>query len=68
MPVNGFRFKHKDRCVGKTATLKMLKCDDEDSFGNRRLMKLGFQEKLLKICHRHLYRKPTQVVKERILR
>ena len=27
-----------------------------------------FQEKLLKICYKYLYREPTQVVKERILR
>ena len=68
MPVNGFRFKHKGRCVGKSATSIILKCDEESSYGNRRLMQLSFQEKLLKICHRHLYRKPTQVVEERILR
>ena len=68
MPVNGFRFKHKDGCVGKSATLITLKCDDEYPFGDRRLMTLSFQEKLLKICHSHLYRKPTQVVKKRILR
>ena len=49
MPVNGFRSKHKDRYVGKSAILIMLKCDGESSYGNRRLMKLSFQEKLLKI-------------------
>ena len=68
MPVNGFRFKRKGRYVGKSAILIMLKRDEEDSFGNQRLMQLSFQEKLLKICHSHLYRKPTQVVEERILR
>ena len=68
MPVNGFWFKRKGRCVGKPATLKMLKREYEYFHGSRRLMKLSFQEKLLKICHRHLYRKPTQVVEERILR
>ena len=49
MPVNGFRFKYKGRCVGKTATLIMLKYEYEVSYGKRRLMKLSFQEKLLKI-------------------
>ena len=68
MPVNGFWFKRKGRYVGKTAILIMLKRDEEYSHGSRRLMKLSFQEKLLKICYRHLYRKPTQVVEERILR
>ena len=68
MPVNGFWFKRKGWCVGKTATLKRLKREYEYSYGDRRLMKLSFQEKLLKICHIYLYRKPTQEVKERILR
>ena len=48
--------------------MRRLKCDEESFYGDRRLMELGFQEKLLKILYRHLYRKPTQVVEERILR
>ena len=45
-----------------------LKYDDVVSFGRLSLVILCFQEKLLKICYRYLYRKPPQVVEERILR
>ena len=45
-----------------------LKCDDVVSFGKLSLMNLCFLEKLLKISYRCLYRKPPQVVEERILR
>ena len=37
-------------------------------YGLLSLLKLHFQEKLLKICYKYLYSEPTQVVKERILR
>ena len=52
----------------KCATMLTLKCDDVVSFGELSLVNLRFQEKLLKISYRYLYRKPPQVVKERILR
>ena len=45
-----------------------LKHDGVCSLGNISLLKLCFQEKLLKISYRYLYQEPTQVVKERILR
>ena len=45
-----------------------LKYDDVVSFGELSLVNLCFLEKLLKISYRYLYRKPPQVVKERILR
>ena len=45
-----------------------LKYDDVVSFGRLSLVILCLQEKLLKICYRYLYRKPPQVVEERILR
>ena len=52
----------------KCATMLRLKCDDVVSFGELSLVNLRFQEKLLKISYRCLYRKPPQVVEERILR
>ena len=52
----------------KCATILRLKCDGDVSFGELTLVRLCFQEKLLKICYRYLYRKPPQVVEERILR
>ena len=52
----------------KCATMIRLKCDGDVSFGEQTLVRLCFQEKLLKICYRYLYRKPPQVVEERILR
>ena len=52
----------------KCATTIRLKCDGDVSFGELTLVNLCFQEKLLKICYRYLYRKPPQVVEERILR
>ncbi len=45
-----------------------LKHDDDVVYGPLRFLTLRFQEKLLKICYKYLYREPTQVVKERILR
>ncbi len=45
-----------------------LKHDDDVGYGLLRFLKLSFQEKLLKIFYKYLYREPTQVVKERILR
>ena len=45
-----------------------LKPDDDDSYGDPSLVTPCFQEKLLKILYRYPYRKPTQVVEERILR
>ena len=45
-----------------------LKRDGDVVYGPLSLLKLCFQEKLLKILYRNLYRKPPQVVKERILR
>ena len=45
-----------------------LKYDDVVSFGKLSLVTPCFQEKPLKICYRNLYRKPPQVVEERILR
>ena len=68
MPVNGFRFKRKDRYVGKSAISIRLKRDGDAVYGLLSSLKLCFQEKLLKICYKYLYREPTQVVKERILR
>ena len=57
------------KAVGcKCATMITLKCDDVVSFGELSLVTPCFQEKLLKTCHTHLYRKPTQEVEERILR
>ena len=52
----------------KCATTITLKCDDVVSFGELSLVNLCFLEKLLKISYRYLYRKPPQVVEERILR
>ena len=52
----------------KCATTIRLKCYGDVSFGELTLVRLCFQEKLLKICYRYLYRKPPQVVEERILR
>ena len=52
----------------KCATILKVKYDDVVSFGRLSLVILCFQEKLLKICYRYLYRKPPQVVEERILR
>ena len=52
----------------KCATILRLKCYGDVSFGELTLANLCFQEKLLKICYRYLYRKPPQVVEERILR
>jgi hypothetical protein len=46
----------------------MLKRDGVEILGFLSLLKLCFQEKLLKILYRYLYSEPTQVVKERILR
>ena len=46
----------------------MLKCDGVVVYGPLSLLKLCFQEKLLKICYKYPYLEPTQVVKERILR
>ena len=45
-----------------------LKLDGVVTYGSLSLLKLCFQEKLLKICYKYLYPEPTQVVKERILR
>ena len=45
-----------------------LKYDGVVAHGPLSLLKLNFQEKLLKICYKYLYLEPTQVVKERILR
>ena len=45
-----------------------LKCDGVAVLGLLSLLKLYFQEKLLKICYKYPYLEPTQVVKERILR
>ena len=45
-----------------------LKCDGDVSYGKLSLMMPCFLEKLLKIFYRYLYREPTQVVKESILR
>ena len=57
------------KAVGcKCATMITLKCDDVVSFGELSLVTPCFQEKLLKILYRYLYRKPPQVVEERILR
>ena len=52
----------------KCATMIRMKCDGDVSFGELSLVRLCFQEKLLKILYRYLYRKPPQVVEERILR
>ena len=54
------------RC--KCAIMITLKCYDVVSFGELSLVTPCFQEKLLKILYRYLYRKTPQVVKERILR
>ena len=45
-----------------------LKRDGVVVYGPLSLLKLCFQEKLLKICYKYLYLEPTQVLKERILR
>ena len=45
-----------------------LKRDGDVVYGPLSLLKLCFQEKLLKICCKYPYLEPTQVVKERILR
>ena len=45
-----------------------LKRDGVVVYGLLSLLTLYFQEKLLKICYKYLYREPTQVVKMRILR
>ena len=45
-----------------------LKRDGDVVYGPLSLLKLCFQEKLLKICYKYPYLEPTQVVKERILR
>ena len=45
-----------------------LRCDGDVVYGLLSLLKLCFQEKLLKICYKYPYLEPTQVVKERILR
>ena len=45
-----------------------LRHDGVVVYGPLSLLKLCFQEKLLKILYRYLYLEPTQVVKERILR
>ena len=45
-----------------------LKRDGDVVYGPLSLLKLSFQEKLLKICYKYPYLEPTQVVKERILR
>ena len=45
-----------------------LKRDGVVVYGPLSLLKLCFQEKLLKIFYIYLYLEPTQVVKERILR
>ena len=45
-----------------------LKRDGDVVYGPLSLLKLCFQEKLLKISYSYLYQVPTQVVKESILR
>ena len=45
-----------------------LKCDGDKVLGLLSFVTPCFQEKLLKISYRYLYRKPPQVVEERILR
>ena len=45
-----------------------LRCDGVVVYGPLSLLKLCFQEKLLKIFYIYPYPEPTQVVKERILR
>ena len=63
-----FGLSAKASGLGKSATLLRLKRDGDRNYGSLSLLKLCFQEKLLKISYRRLYREPTQVVKERILR
>ena len=53
-------------CVGKSA--HELNLIVPQAFGRRDSDKTSHLEKLLSICQRNPYRKPTQVVEEKILR
>ena len=53
-------------CVGKSA--QELNLIVPQAFGRRDSDKTSHLEKLLSICQRNPYRKPTQVVEEKILR
>ena len=53
----------KTDAIRKSVTSIRLKCDGDEVFGLLSILILCFQEKLLKICYKYLYREPTQVVK-----